>query len=168
MKDCTVLLYPWTTDSALFLPSSTSTATGARVQLLHQRGPMKHRRLSLNQKHCLVEWKKQTLADLENISYVFILNDSNYQSKRISHENSMVLERPFHFKMSPSPERQLFPFKTQFTRNSPHNKIWVPSGRLSFWKMDRQYLCTRFWGKDKTLYLAHCATLCSAQNPDSL
>lgn len=80
-----------------------------QVQLLHQHGPIKHRRLNLNQKHCQVEWKQQTLADLENISYVFIVNYSNFQSKRISHEYSMVLEPPFHLKMSPSSEMQPFP-----------------------------------------------------------
>lgn len=82
---------------------------GTCVQLLRQRGPIKHRRLNPNQKHCLEEWKEQTLADLESISYVFIVNDSNFQSKRISHENSMVLELPFHLKMSPSPKMQPFP-----------------------------------------------------------
>ena len=76
------------------------TAMGTCVQLLHQCGPIKHKRLNP---------KKQTLADLESISYVLIVNDSKFQSKRISHENSMVLELPFHLKMSPSPEMQPFP-----------------------------------------------------------
>lgn len=49
----------------------------------------------------MVEWKEQTLEYLENLSYVFIVNNSNFQSKTISYENSMVLETPFHFKMSP-------------------------------------------------------------------
>lgn len=79
-----------------------------QAQFLHQHGLINHRRLNLDQNHCLVEWKKQTLADLENISYVFIVNDLNFQSKRIYHENNIVLE-PLHLKTSPPLEMQYFP-----------------------------------------------------------
>lgn len=85
----------------------------------------------------------------ESFLYILIVNNSNFQSKIISYKNSMVLETPFHFKMSPVPTCSLFLFKNKLTRNSPHDSILVLFGRLWFWNKAKLYLHTRFWANIK-------------------
>ena len=112
MKDCAVLLllvnYQFCTP-ALFLLASTLTAMGTRAQLLRHHGSVKHRRLNLNQKHWLVEWKKQTLADLENISYVFISMAQIFKAREFVLKTAWFWNYLFIYKIALSPEMQSFP-----------------------------------------------------------
>lgn len=100
----------------LFLPSFTLTAVGSPLQSLHHPGSIRHRNLNPSQLHYLVERKIQTEADLENISDVFIISDSDFPSTWTSHENCHGFGTVF--KMPPPLKCSLFSFKTKFTGNS--------------------------------------------------
>lgn len=158
-----MLVNYWFCTGGLFLPSFTLTAMGTPLLSLHHPYSIRHRNLNLNKLHCLMQRKIQTIADLENISDVFINCDLDFQNMWTSHENSMVVEQSF--KILPPLKSSLFSFKTKFTQNSSYDNVLVPSRRV-FGSGIR--LGTSFWGKHENLYQAYCVILGSTQKWESL